>query len=93
MLGTCNLAGSSDFSGASEPHRAFAVFHQDRYFPDSLGKFQHFFQIAGVLKHVAIIHQAAFLDLDLPGLLGIRSAAFAENDDLFGHGRLLHLPK
>jgi hypothetical protein len=82
-------AGSSDLSGASESHRAFPIFHQNRHLPDSLGKFQHFFQMVGVLEHVPVIHLTAFLLFDLPGLLGVRSAALAEDNDLFAHDRLL----
>lgn len=77
-------AGSLDFSGASESHRAAPVFHQDRHLPQSLGKFQHFFQVPGVLEHVPVIHLIAFLPLDLPGPLGEGSAVLAKNDDLFG---------
>jgi hypothetical protein len=86
-------AGFSDFSGASESHRAVPAFHQNRNLPDSLGKFQHFFQVFGVLLHIPVIHLKAFPTLDLPGLLGEGSAALAKNDDLSGHGRLLYRPR
>jgi|GEM_PF-6470474 hypothetical protein len=45
---TCDPQVLSDSSGASKSHRHLAVFHQNRNLPDSLGKFQHFFQVSGI---------------------------------------------
>jgi hypothetical protein len=79
---------SLDFSGAAEADGHFACFHQHRHLADALAVQQHLIHQEGVVNHIFVGDFIAFLDLGLPGLLGIRSTLFAENENFFGHVHL-----
>jgi hypothetical protein len=83
-------SGLSDASGAAEADGYLARFHQHRDPAAAGGEFEHFFQGAGFLQYVFVNDVIAFLAFGLPGLLSIRSALFAEDNDFFRH---FHLPK
>ena len=70
-----------DFSGATVADGYLTSCHQHRHLAGAAGDLQHFFHALGIVNHIFVGDAMAFLGFGLPGLLGIGSTVFAEDDD------------
>jgi hypothetical protein len=86
ILQTRGLAGDLDLSGTPKADADVLTLQQDRYPAAALGKPQHLGHGLVVLFDIPINNRQPLFALGLTGLPGKRSALFAEDGDLPGHG-------
>jgi hypothetical protein len=73
---------SSYPSGPAVTNLDLPIFHDDRHFPNAIGKFEHFIELATVLKNLYI---GGLVSVSRPGPLGVGSTRLAVNNDLVSH--------